>query len=329
MAPKKNDEGGDEKGKKKEKGEKAKTKSPAEFFSENKAVAGRQSRQVALRRSASSSRTRSTRASRSRSCRTLRISIQELDGAELNRTLRPRPARSARRVALREGGKGGPKSKAAQAKAAAAAAAAAAAGDDDDDAPAAAEKAAPKGKKGAEALYYRVVVRDNGCGMKHEQIPEMLGRVLSGSKYGVRQTRGKFGLGAKMALIWSKQSTGMPIEVRSSTSPNNQISACVLDIDIQKNEPRIKLHEKLDNNEGMRGSEISLLVGGAWSSYRSYIVRYLRQMAVITPYARFRLTVGTLADKNILKLDYARRSEEMPKPPSTIKHHPVVRPRSS
>ena len=50
----------------------------------------------------------------------------------------------------------------------------------------------------AEALYYRVVVRDNGCGMRHEQIPEALGRVLSGSKYGVRQTRGKFGLGAKM-----------------------------------------------------------------------------------------------------------------------------------
>ena len=38
----------------------------------------------------------------------------------------------------------------------------------------------------------------------------MLGRVLSGTKYGVKQTRGKFGLGAKMALIWSKMSTGAP-----------------------------------------------------------------------------------------------------------------------
>lgn len=40
--------------------------------------------------------------------------------------------------------------------------------------------------------------------MRHEDIPDMLGRVLSGTKFGVRQTRGKFGLGAKMALIWSK-----------------------------------------------------------------------------------------------------------------------------
>ena len=133
---------------------------------------------------------------------------------------------------------------------------------------------------------YRVVVKDNGCGMKHENIPNMLGRVLSGSKYGVRQTRGKFGLGAKMALIWSKQSTGMPVEVRSSTGAQKPLSVCVLDIDIQKNEPRVKVHQQMPNDGGMRGSELALVVGGNWSTYRSYIVRYLRQMAVITPYAR-------------------------------------------
>lgn len=37
--------------------------------------------------------------------------------------------------------------------------------------------------------------------------------VLSSSKYGVRQARGKYGMGAKMALIWSKKSTGLPIQV--------------------------------------------------------------------------------------------------------------------
>ena len=45
-------------------------------------------------------------------------------------------------------------------------------------------------KKGAGARsYYRVTCQDNGCGMPHDRIPDMLGRVLSGSKYGVRQTR--------------------------------------------------------------------------------------------------------------------------------------------
>ncbi|XP_042396181.1 uncharacterized protein LOC121986356 isoform X1 [Zingiber officinale] len=35
--------------------------------------------------------------------------------------------------------------------------------------------------------------------MPHDEIPNMFGRVLSGTKYGLKQTRGKFGLGAKMA----------------------------------------------------------------------------------------------------------------------------------
>ena len=71
-----------------------------------------------------------------------------------------------------------------------------------------------------EDTYYIVTVKDNGCGMSHSSIPNMLGIVLSGSKYGVRQTRGKFGLGAKMALIWGKKSTGIPVTVVTSHTKN-------------------------------------------------------------------------------------------------------------
>ena len=208
------------------------------------------------------------------------------------------------------------------------------------------------GKGKQETLYYKVMVRDNGCGMPHNTIPDSLGRVLAGSKYGVRQTRGKFGLGAKMALIWSKQSTGLPVEVRSATGPDKLLSVCVLDIDIRQNEPRTKLFEQasaapappsahtpspppapsalsgpsapsalsapsapcapctasappapcslaapplpplqVPNTSRVQGTEISFVVGGNWSKYRSYIVRYMRQIAVITPYARFKLSV--------------------------------------
>ena len=212
------------------------------------------------------------------------------------------------------------------------------------------------GKGKQETLYYKVMVRDNGCGMPHNTIPDSLGRVLAGSKYGVRQTRGKFGLGAKMALIWSKQSTGLPVEVRSATGPDKLLSVCVLDIDIRQNEPKTKLFEQartcalpalrmraslrsatptpsvlpasstpsalsapsapcarspqpprpprpphsarppppplqVPNTSRVQGTEISFVVGGNWSKYRSYIVRYMRQIAVITPYARFKLSV--------------------------------------
>ncbi len=70
--------------------------------------------------------------------------------------------------------------------------------------------------------------------MPHKDIPNLLGRVLSGTKYGVKQTRGKFGLGAKMALIWSKMSTGLPIEIHSARKGQSFVSYYKLDIDIHK-----------------------------------------------------------------------------------------------
>ena len=101
--------------------------------------------------------------------------------------------------------------------------------------------------------YYDISCCDNGCGIAPENIGNMLGRVLSGSKHGVRQTRGKFGLGAKMALIWSKKSSGLPITVRTAYSPSLNtvpqfVTTVVLDIDIYKNEPRI-LSKKTEPNE--------------------------------------------------------------------------------
>lgn len=94
------------------------------------------------------------------------------------------------------------------------------------------------GSQGLQRLQRRpclaVNLQDNGMGMAHKDIPDMLGRVLSGTKYGVKQTRGKFGLGAKMALIWSKMSTGLPIEVTSARPGSATRSYFKLDLDIQR-----------------------------------------------------------------------------------------------
>lgn len=40
--------------------------------------------------------------------------------------------------------------------------------------------------------------------------------------------------GGKQALIWSKMSTGLPIEIKSSMKGQNYVSFCRLDIDIHK-----------------------------------------------------------------------------------------------
>ncbi|MBA0669061.1 hypothetical protein Goklo_001914, partial [Gossypium klotzschianum] len=185
------------------------------------------------------------------------------------------------------------------------------------------EHAVSKSSKGrGEASFYRVTCRDNGRGMPHDDIPNMFGRVLSGTKYGLKQTRGKFGLGAKMALIWSKMSTGLPIEISSSMRGQNYLSFCRLDIDIHRNIPHIHLHEKRDNKDKWHGAEIQVVIEGNWTTYRSKILHYMRQMAVITPYAQFLFKfVLDAPDKNVT-IKFARRTDVMPPVPVETKHHP-------
>jgi len=187
--------------------------------------------------------------------------------------------------------------------------------------------------------YYRITCRDNGVGMPHDRIPQMLGIVLSSTKYGLRQTRGKFGLGAKMALVWSKKSTGLPIEVRSSQDASSSLmSYCKLDLDIHANAPRVITHSRINKRdettrfpynsstsgyENWCGTEISVVIGGNWPQYQNRVVQYYRQLAVITPYAELSLAYHdhTDAKKNLL-LAFHRRSETTPVPPKEVKHHP-------
>lgn len=184
--------------------------------------------------------------------------------------------------------------------------------------------------------------------MFHDDVPNLLGRVLVGTKYGIRQARGRFGLGAKMvratparwrpaaaaeragdtravrqALIWSKMSTGQPVDVRTARDPAGPVTHCVLDIDIYRNEPHILVHERLPNPQRWRGSEIGIVIEGNWSAYRAKVLSYLRQLAIITPFADFSLRFASAAnaDRNFA-IRYARRSEHMPPAPKEVKHHP-------
>jgi DNA topoisomerase VI subunit B len=152
------------------------------------------------------------------------------------------------------------------------------------------EKKTTARKKPQQEGYFLISVQDNGCGMAHHAIPDLLGRVLSGSKYGVRQTRGKFGLGAKMALIWSKKSTGFPITIITSHRPTasspvpSKVSTCSLDIDIYKNEPVILEHSHRSNNATHDtppwiGTKMELVIMGNWTTYKARILSYLQQLA--------------------------------------------------
>jgi DNA topoisomerase-6 subunit B len=76
----------------------------------------------------------------------------------------------------------------------------------------------------------------------------------------------------RQALVWSKKSTGLPIQVYSSSSTSGQISFYKLDIDVHRNKPNIIASHKLDNPTRWRGTEISVVIKGKWTSYRVWMV---------------------------------------------------------
>jgi DNA topoisomerase VI subunit B len=124
-------------------------------------------------------------------------------------------------------------------------------------------------------------------------------------------------------LLWSKMSTGMPMQIRSSLGTSKPVSEVDLDLDVFSNSPNIHRHEKVENKDKWRGSQIKVTIGGEFSKYRRYVINYLREMAVITPYARFEMHYRAEDPSKSFDIVHSRRSEVMPPPPSKAKVHPA------
>ncbi|XP_042012063.1 DNA topoisomerase 6 subunit B-like [Salvia splendens] len=152
---------------------------------------------------------------------------------------------------------------------------------------------------------------------------------LAGGSVGSRKGRERYArdgdesvLSPEPALIWSKMSTGLPIEIFSSMKGHAFSSFCRLDIDIHRNIPHIHVHEKRENHERWHGAEIQIVIEGNWTTYRSKILHYMRQMAVITPYAQFLFKfLSESPDKN-MSVRFARRTDIMPPAPLETKYLP-------
>jgi DNA topoisomerase VI B subunit len=95
-----------------------------------------------------------------------------------------------------------------------------------------------------------------------------------------------------------------------------------LDIDIYRNEPRVLEHTKVLNTSGFIGTTVRVLIAGNWTTYKSRIVQYIQQLAIITPYAELSMTFTESTGKRDIHLVYHRRSEQIPDMPTTVKHHP-------
>lgn len=161
---------------------------------------------------------------------------------------------------------------------------------------------------------YTLTVTDNGPGIEEAHVPLAFGTVLYGSKFGLKQARGMFGLGATMAILYGQITANKPVVVSSSTDGKTAHAFEIL-LDIQKNKPIIQKHATCKTRSC--GLEVSIVLLGDYSKAGVKIRDYVYQTSLITPYA----TISFDDPKNNV-YRYKRILDDMPRPPTLINPHP-------
>ena len=161
---------------------------------------------------------------------------------------------------------------------------------------------------------YILTVKDNGPGIDAEHIPLAFGTVLYGSKFGLKQARGMFGLGATMAILYGQITTNKPVIVKSSSDAKIQNQFEIL-LDIQKNKPVIVKHTTKE--VAKKGLSVSICLEGDYSKAGNKIRDYVYETSLITPYASI-----TFDDPKGNKFSHPRFVKDIPPPPTIIRPHP-------
>ncbi len=161
---------------------------------------------------------------------------------------------------------------------------------------------------------YILTVKDNGPGIDSKYVPLAFGTILYGSKFGLKQARGMFGLGATMAILYGQITTNKPVIVKSSTDGKIQDEFEIL-LDIQKNKPIIVKHKTKEVSK--QGLSVSICLEGDYSKASIKIRDYVYETSLITPYATI-----TFDDPKGQKFHHPRFVKDIPPPPTIIRPHP-------
>lgn len=161
-----------------------------------------------------------------------------------------------------------------------------------------------------------VTVVDNGIGISSIELPNVFGRVFYGSKYVLRQSRGVFGLGVKMAVLYAQMTTGQPVKVRTAMRRSKFIYEFEVMINIERNIPVIKSIRVLKNESRWHGTQVELALRGSWIQAKKRVEEYIRRTALIAPYATI------VFEAPDLSLRFERKTSKLPPVPTVGKPHP-------
>ena len=173
-----------------------------------------------------------------------------------------------------------------------------------------------EGEATKDTQIYKLRVEDNGSGIQPRFIPSAFGQVLYSSKYKLKQTRGTFGLGGKMAVLYGQVTTHQPALITSCTG-QSKIYTFKLMIDIQRNRPIILDRKVTINKDNWRGTIVEFSLEGDYLRAMPKILDYFKQTAMVNPYANL-----TFVDPKGRLYKFTRATTAMPEPPQETLPHP-------
>ncbi|TFG12704.1 DNA topoisomerase VI subunit B [Candidatus Thorarchaeota archaeon] len=164
---------------------------------------------------------------------------------------------------------------------------------------------------------FKLTVSDNGGGIESDDIPKLIGKMLTGTKFVLKQSRGTFGLGGSLALLYGQITTQKPITVESAIKGNPYRNVLTMKLDIEKNEPVILGSRKLPKRSEEHGTTVSYFLQGDWFRSKRRIQEYFNQTSLIVPYASIEFDTP---DGEILS--YPRIIDVLPDAATEMKPHP-------
>ena len=171
--------------------------------------------------------------------------------------------------------------------------------------------------KQTDADRFTVTVHDNGPGIVKQQIPNVFGKLLYGSKFHrLKMSRGQQGIGISAAGMYGLITTGKPIRIISRTSKRSQAHMYKLAIDTKKNRPDIIADETVDV-EWAHGTEVTIELEASYNRGRQSVEEYLELTAIANPHARF-----VFHPPGGAPVEFPRGIEELPEETKEIKPHP-------
>ena len=177
-----------------------------------------------------------------------------------------------------------------------------------------------------------IAIEDNGPGIVEENVPNVFGRLLYGSRFGSgKQSRGQQGIGISAAIMYGQLTTGRSATISTRISEEHLATRITMKLDTRNNRGNVertedfiwKDVESIPDEDGIypekfHGTRVEFAIKGRYREARPSVLEYLKSTAIVNPHAKI---IFINPDEKVFQFD--RGSPDLPKLPSQgVKPHP-------